>query len=40
MSASGDGVQRVGVRSMWPNEAYDFTPCWRSTSTCWARNSV
>ena len=26
MSASGDGVQRVDVRSMWPHEAYDFTP--------------
>ena len=26
MTVSGDGVQRVDVRSMWPNEAYDFTP--------------
>ena len=26
MSASGDGAQRVDVHSMWPHEAYDFTP--------------
>ena len=26
MTTSGDGVQRVDVRSKWPNEAYDFTP--------------
>ncbi len=26
MTASGEGVQRVAVRSKWPNEAHDFTP--------------
>ena len=26
MTASGEGIQRVDVRSKWPNEAYDFTP--------------
>ena len=26
MTASREGVQRVDVRSKWPNEAYDFTP--------------
>ncbi len=26
MTASGEDVQRVDVHSMWPSEAYDFTP--------------
>ena len=26
MTASGEGIQRVDVHSMWPNEAHDFTP--------------